>query len=312
MRPSEFEAIRPHLEQAIDDIDYYLTGREEQEKVESELSELYDLMAAGKTPPEVKGQGKLVQLTEKQKKALAGLKPNCFQLITDEQAEALAALPGEPMSDEGWAALQFALRGGWRDSSRRVAAWLRNAGETVAADGIEVALSQLPDEPRDATEVSGYLESMRTAAEYVRTILVQYPIQRLTPTTAGGLIDSLIAGPDDIELSPRELALLEAYLKQTVSMAAIQRNKLKLIRDFNRNLRAANADSRGPQAKPNRHGRKKADYETVQREAELTGEWERARESGVYKGDFAKDKGMTLKDFDRLLDRVRARERASE
>ena len=147
-----------------------------------------------------------------------------------------------------------------------------------------------------------------------------------TQDAAGGLIDRLIAGPDDAELSQREMAQLEAYLKQPVSLSKIQRekqgtgesetnanrNKLKLIRDFNRNLRAANADSRGPQAKPNRRGRKKADYETVQREAELTGEWERARDSGVYKADFAKDKGMTLKDFDRLLDRVDKRKKASE
>ncbi|TWU08902.1 hypothetical protein CA54_41410 [Symmachiella macrocystis] len=253
MRPSEFEAIHPHLEQAVDDIDYFLTGLEEREKVESELSELYDLMAADKTPPEVDGRGKPVQLTEKQEKALAGLKPNCFQLITDEQAEALAALPGEPMSDEGWAALQFALRGGWRESSRQAAAWLRKAGETVEANGTEVALNGLPDEPNDATELPDWLEAMRTAAEYVKTILMQYPIQRrLTPSTADGLTDRLLAGPDDAELSPRELALLEAVLKQPVSLPQMQRakqttgksetnaklNKLKQIRDFNRSLQA--------------------------------------------------------------------------
>jgi hypothetical protein len=66
-----------------------------------------------------------------------------------------------------------------------------------------------------------------------------------------GLIERLLAGPDDAELSPREMAMLEAHLAQPVSMATIQRekqatgesatnaqrNKLKLIRDFNRNLR---------------------------------------------------------------------------
>ena len=59
-----------------------------------ELCELYDLMAADKTPPELKGQGKPVQLTEKQQAALAGLRPKCFQVISEEQAEALAQLPG--------------------------------------------------------------------------------------------------------------------------------------------------------------------------------------------------------------------------
>jgi len=66
----------------------------------------------------------------------------------------------------------------------------------------------------------------------------------------GDLIEQLLTGPDDAELSPRELAMLEAHLAQPVSMAAIQRekqangesetnakrNKLKLIRDFNRKL----------------------------------------------------------------------------
>lgn len=61
------------------------------------------------------------------------------------------------------------------------------------------------------------------------------------------LIGRLLAGPDDAELSPREMALLETYLRQPVSFATIQqektatghspteaaRNKLILIRDFN-------------------------------------------------------------------------------
>ena len=65
------------------------------------------------------------------------------------------------------------------------------------------------------------------------------------------LVERLLAGPDDVELLPRELALLEAHLRQRVSFAAIQqekkatghspteaaRNKLKLIRDFNQGLR---------------------------------------------------------------------------
>jgi hypothetical protein len=64
------------------------------------------------------------------------------------------------------------------------------------------------------------------------------------------LIERLLAGPDDVELSPRDLALLEAHLRQPVSFATIQqekkatghspteaaRNKLKLIRDFNQRL----------------------------------------------------------------------------
>src|SRR5262249_32651563 len=64
------------------------------------------------------------------------------------------------------------------------------------------------------------------------------------------LIERLLVGPDDMELSPRDMALLEAHLRQPVSFATIQqekkatghspteaaRNKLTLIRDFNRGL----------------------------------------------------------------------------
>jgi hypothetical protein len=67
-------------------------------------------------------------------------------------------------------------------------------------------------------------------------------------------VEQILCGPDDAELSHRELALLNAYLKQPDSLPQVQReeradetselaqrkNKLKLICDFNRNLRAAN------------------------------------------------------------------------
>lgn len=56
-----------------------------------------------------------------------------------------------------------------------------------------------------------------------------------------------------------------------------------------------------------RPGRKKADYETVQREAQLATDWERARYIGTYKADFAKGKGLNVKDLDSLLARVRMR-----
>lgn len=76
-------------------------------------------------------------------------------------------------------------------------------------------------------------------------------------------VEQLLAGPDDAELSDRELALLEAYLRQRISLGQMQteaerRNKLKLIRDFNRNLQDAtgNADNThqrsGPQSPADR------------------------------------------------------------
>ena len=64
--------------------------------------------------------------------------------------------------------------------------------------------------------------------------------------------------------------------------------------------------------KGKRRGRKNPDQETVRREARLAADWKQAKESDVYKGDFAKGIGMAVKDFDRLLDRVAARNRRSD
>lgn len=63
-------------------------------------------------------------------------------------------------------------------------------------------------------------------------------------------VKRLMAGPDDAELTLRELALLEAHLKQPAtgkSETQGKRNKLILIRDFNRNLQAAQPTN-GPTA----------------------------------------------------------------
>jgi hypothetical protein len=68
----------------------------------------------------------------------------------------------------------------------------------------------------------------------------------------------------------------------------------------------------GEAAKPGRRGRPKADYKTVQQEAALAAEWERARDADIYKPNFAKDKKMNVKQLDALLDRVAKRKHDSE
>lgn|GEM_PF-6520858 len=72
------------------------------------------------------------------------------------------------------------------------------------------------------------------------------------------------------------------------------------------------AAAAGRPATPKRRGRKKADYETVQKEAALAASWERAREAGVYKGDFARERGTTVAKLDALLDRVAQRKKRSD
>lgn len=65
-------------------------------------------------------------------------------------------------------------------------------------------------------------------------------------------------------------------------------------------------------AKTKPRGRKKADYETQQREAQLAADWKQAKEAGTYKADFAKKCGLTQATLDALLDRVAKRKSASE
>jgi hypothetical protein len=61
-----------------------------------------------------------------------------------------------------------------------------------------------------------------------------------------------------------------------------------------------------------RRGRKRANYKTEQREAELASEWVRARNLGTSKVDFVKEKGTTLKEFKKLLGRVAGKKRPSK
>jgi len=64
--------------------------------------------------------------------------------------------------------------------------------------------------------------------------------------------------------------------------------------------------------KGKRRGRKKATYATVKREEKLAADWQQARESGTSKAVFAKDNEMNLKEFEKLLNRVRKRKTRSD
>ena len=112
MQSPEFDVVSPHLERAIDDIRNFLKYEKERDKAREESSELYDLMEANKTPAEVEGKRNL-KLTPEQYAAIkwrtAGGEP-----ITDKQREKILAgvLSGRPMSENGWAAIERAFRGG--------------------------------------------------------------------------------------------------------------------------------------------------------------------------------------------------------
>ncbi len=68
------------------------------------------------------------------------------------------------------------------------------------------------------------------------------------PSNAGNsdhLIERLLSGPDDAELTLRELAFLDAYVKKAIPFRETGNRlaKLKLIRNFNRNLPKVNSTS---------------------------------------------------------------------
>ena len=67
--------------------------------------------------------------------------------------------------------------------------------------------------------------------------------------------------------------------------------------------------AKSPNPKP--RGRKR-NREKERREAVLVVDWQRARDNGVYKADFAKQQNLTLKKFDNLLDRVAKRKVRSD
>ena len=172
MQQFEIEPIRPYLELAVDDLNYYLTALDEQEKARTEFDELYNSMLAGETASKGK---KAQRLTKTQYNALVNGTSANGNPITDEKREAILAKlgPGEPINEAGYEALAFWRRGGWRESARQAAGWLRKAGEIVVADAIDVELVRLPEQPRDASEQSDYRDAMRTAAERVKSNLTR-------------------------------------------------------------------------------------------------------------------------------------------
>ena len=68
--------------------------------------------------------------------------------------------------------------------------------------------------------------------------------------------------------------------------------------------RIENKRTKGP---TKRRGRRKASYEKQQEEAALAKAWERARNDGVSKTAFARDNGYSLREYEKLLNRVAKR-----
>jgi hypothetical protein len=231
------------------------------------------------------------------------------------------------------------------------------ADNPVDTERIECLIVRHPDGSEfRIRRTGGQLDDSSTLPAAETIARLEAWIERAAGSTHTNLAERLLAGPDDVELTDRELEWLEVYLKQPEnrpSAADLQASargqpmsergkrlaRLRSIRCFNADLlkRDAECDAKmaslveslrvrepvadtgakhrhdDSHAKPKpKRGRKKADYKTVQFEATLAADWQRRRDGGTCKADYVKERRMTVKELDALLDRVAKRNRASE
>ncbi len=134
--------------------------------------------------------------------------------------------------------------------------------------------------------------------------VINMPLADFVAAAMKAVANPQVAQLTDIEPMPEARA--ERLMKPCITGA---------IADAYRGVHRPNEEPkvvRQQAAKPKRRGRKKANYETEQKEAALVADWQRVRDAGGYKPDFAKDHGMSVKQLDTLLDRVAKRNRHSE
>ncbi len=172
MRPSEFEAIRPHLEEALDHLDRYLNRQRE---IEEEAPKLWEAAMAGKLP-----KAKLRTLTE------------------EEQQEAVRIFRSQPP-----ARIEHAYP--WGHSAARAAVDLRDCGWTKEAEAIGEVLSGLPTGPvdgRNPENMARQFDAIQAGAERVKTIL--------TACLAGPKDQDKQAGADQPDAVPPTKSRLSA------------------------------------------------------------------------------------------------------
>ena len=145
MRPSEFEAIRPHLQEASDRIDAYL--KEKQALEDEELDELASRYLAA-LPQDTPSEMEPHKAPETAPAKLPWASPLCATLIENCQP--------------------------WRDLSALAAADLWDCGWIKEAEAIAEVLSGLPTGPIQDHQpklMDEQLDRCRKGAERIRTIL---------------------------------------------------------------------------------------------------------------------------------------------
>jgi hypothetical protein len=131
-----------------------------------------------------------------------------------------------------------------------------------------------------------------------------YKLIRLFP---GGSVLTACGKPDEVWPLMAQLEqaqglsgnLAEVYCCQLVDVWAAS---LEALDVWGKRVTGPGNDQEGERTAQARRKR----YET-RKEQELAEEWERARDAGISKKDFAKDKGMSVKNLNGILSRVRMR-----
>lgn len=183
MRPTEFVVIRPHLQEAIDDVDAYLTRKQALEN-DKKLHELFNRLAK-------KEQARLRRLAKKEqakprrlaKKEQANnrlvaspkgkpSKAKFCKLTKKEQAKkwspgigGIGTSPTMPLIEHAYP---------WRHSVVQAEVDLRDCGWTKEAEAIDEVLSGLPTGPVDGMKpdnMDRQFDTIRAGAERIKTIL---------------------------------------------------------------------------------------------------------------------------------------------
>jgi hypothetical protein len=198
------------------------------------------------------------------------------------------------------------------DDARRRVLWLMAGAETLGPADLspEAALEWLAllidGQPRDDAMPGGSLPLLDNVAQH------GWPVADCSPDVRNGYrLARCVAAAHGWTDTPGESADTANGTKFSPHRALVELRRIETwIREKSRQAAADEGGNGAKRKKFKRRGRPKADYETEHKEAAIAVKWKQARAAGVVKADFASDIGMTVSEFDNLLGRVRARERA--
>ncbi len=171
MRPSEFEAIRPTLERAIDDINAYFEKKRQSREFVKELEREFNRQAT--VPEGTASKTDLKTIPRKQYKqvvrSMLGPPPKQKGAMQQYRIREKLLMRHPPITRR-----LIELDYPWRHSAAQAANDLWDCGWTKEAEKIARVLSDLPTGPVDGNQpeiLKHQLDAIRAAAERVKKIL---------------------------------------------------------------------------------------------------------------------------------------------